>query len=65
MSPQEETTRQARSTSNGCAQSRIAGERADHRPTGGSSGSARKSALLGFTHAGTTADHNRARHKPR
>ncbi len=64
MPPEEEPTRQACSTSNGRAQSGIAGERPDDCPTGGPSGPTRESALLGFTQAGTAADGNRACYKP-
>ena len=64
MPPEEEPTRQACSTSNGRAQSGIAGERPDACSGGGPSGAAGESALLGITQAGTAADGNRARDKP-
>jgi len=65
MPPSEKTTRQARSTPDGRAQSGIAGERPDACPSGGPSGTASERALFSFSHAGTAADGDGARHEPR
>jgi hypothetical protein len=64
MPPQEKTTRQARSSPDGRAQAGIAGERPDGSPSSGPTGPASQRALFGFTHAGTAADGDDARHEP-
>src|SRR5262245_11553982 len=64
MPPQEKTTRQARSTADGRAHAGIAGERPAGCPSGSATGTARESALLGFTHAGTATDNDDAGHEP-